>query len=133
MTVATNRSWTDKAGNKQEVGEFHAVVIWGKLAQTASAYLERGALVLVEGRLATRTWTDKTGVQRKATEIIAEDIQFGPRAPAASAAQPKAPEPVKRSNTEQRPLLHGDETDTGRSFEHAFGAEEEIKPADIPF
>jgi single-strand DNA-binding protein len=119
--------------NKQEVGEFHSVVIWDKLAQTASAYLEKGALVLVEGRLATRTWTDKAGAPRKATEIIAEDIQFGPRASGSPAAQPKAPGPAKRSNTEQRPLLDGDETDTGRSFEKAFGEEEEIKPEDIPF
>src|SRR4051794_12091636 len=79
MGVATNRTWTDKAGAKQEAGEFHTVVLWGKTAELAATFLQKGSLVLVEGRLETRGWTDKAGVARKATEIIAEDVQFGPR------------------------------------------------------
>lgn len=78
--VATNRVWTDKAGAKQEAVEYHNIVVWGRQAEIASKFLNKGAIVLVEGRLQTRGWTDKTGGQRKTTEIVAERIQFGPRA-----------------------------------------------------
>lgn len=123
MTVATNRTWTGKDGVKQEVAEFHPVVMWGKLAQTCAAYLEKGSLVLVEGRMETRTWTNKQGQQQRTTEIIAQEVQFGPKptAPAAAAREAKLSETEKRSNGGVQPSLDGDEADTGRSFEPAFG------------
>jgi single-strand DNA-binding protein len=78
--VATNRTWTDKAGAKQEQTEFHNVVLWGRTAEIAGQYLTKGAMVLIEGRLQTRSWTDKQGQQRKTTEVMAERMQLGPRA-----------------------------------------------------
>jgi single-strand DNA-binding protein len=78
--VATNRTWTDKAGQKQEQTEFHNVVLWGRTAEIAGQYLTKGAMVLIEGRLQTRSWTDKQGQQRKTTEVMAERMQLGPRA-----------------------------------------------------
>jgi len=78
--VATNRTWTDKAGQKQEEAEFHNVVIWGRQAEIAGQYLTRGAMVLIEGRIQTRSWTDKQNQQRKTTEIMCERLQLGPRA-----------------------------------------------------
>ena len=66
--VATNRTWTDKQGQKQEQTEFHNVVLWGRTAEIAGQYLTKGAMVLIEGRLQTRSWTDKQGQQRKTTE-----------------------------------------------------------------
>jgi len=78
--VATNRTWTDKAGQKQEQTEFHNVVLWGRTAEIAGQYLTKGAMVLIEGRLQTRSWTDKNGQQRKTTEVMAERMQLGPRA-----------------------------------------------------
>ncbi len=80
FAVATNSVWTDKAGAKQEAVEYHNIVVWGRQAEVASKFLNKGAIVLVEGRLQTRGWVDKTGGQRKTTEIVAERIQFGPRA-----------------------------------------------------
>ncbi|MBI2604136.1 MAG: single-stranded DNA-binding protein [Candidatus Harrisonbacteria bacterium] len=80
FSVATNRVWTDKAGAKQEAVEFHNIVVWGRQAEIVSKFLTKGALVLLEGRLQTRSWDDKQGQKRKTTEIIAERIQFGPRA-----------------------------------------------------
>ncbi len=77
--VATNRTWTDKAGARQEETEFHNVVIWGRQAEIAGQYLTKGSTVLVEGRLQTRSWTDKQGQQRKTTEIMCERFQLGPR------------------------------------------------------
>src|ERR1035441_3517370 len=74
--VATNRTWTDKSGQKQEDVEFHNVVFWGRQAESASQFLTKGSLVLVEGRLATRSWTDKNGTERRTTEIICEGMQL---------------------------------------------------------
>jgi single-strand DNA-binding protein len=81
FSVATNRTWIDKTGTKQEEVEFHNIVVWGKQAQVAAQYLVKGALVYIEGRLRTRSWQDKqSGGQRRTTEIICERIQLGPRA-----------------------------------------------------
>jgi single-strand DNA-binding protein len=78
--VATNRVWTDRNNQKQEETEFHNVVLWGRQAEIAGQYLKKGAMVLIEGRLRTRSWTDKTGQQRRTTEVMAERLQLGPRA-----------------------------------------------------
>ncbi len=79
LGVATNRTWNDKNGAKQEEVEFHNVVLWGRQAEIASQFLVKGATVLIEGRLRTRSWTDKQGAQHRTTEIMAERMQLGPR------------------------------------------------------
>jgi len=129
LGIATNRTWTDKSGQKQESTEFHTVVAWGKLAELAGAYLAKGALVLVEGRLETRSWNDKDGHPRQKTEIIAEGLQFGPK-PERSKPAPATPAPAEYH--EPGVQLDGDENDTGREMKELFG-EEEIRPEDIPF
>ncbi len=80
FSLATNRVWNDKAGQKQEAVEFHNIVVWGRQAEVASKFLTKGGLALIEGRMQTRGWQDKQGQNRKTTEIIAERIQLGPRA-----------------------------------------------------
>ncbi len=77
--VATNRTWTDKAGARQEATEFTNVVMWGRTAEIASQFLVKGATVLIEGRLQTRSWEDKQGQQRRTTEVLCERMQLGPR------------------------------------------------------
>ena len=72
--VATNRSWTNTAGARQEEVEFHNVVCWGKLAELADQLLRKGAKVYFAGRLQTRSWDDDSGVKHFRTEIIAEDM-----------------------------------------------------------
>jgi single-strand DNA-binding protein len=79
FSLATNRVWTDKAGQKKEEVEFHNIVVWGRQAEIASKFLTKGGLALVEGRLQTRSWQDKQGQSRKTTEIIADRIQLGPK------------------------------------------------------
>jgi len=79
FSVATNRNWTSPDGKKQEAVEFHNVVVWGRQADIVSRFMNKGSLILVEGRLQTRSWDDKQGQRRKTTEIIGERIQFGPR------------------------------------------------------
>lgn len=78
--VATNRSWVNRSGQKQEEVEFHNVVVWGRQAEIANQYLAKGRLVMIEGRLRTRNWESKGGEKHFRTEIIAERIQFGPKA-----------------------------------------------------
>jgi single-strand DNA-binding protein len=76
--IATNRTWTDEGGNRQEEVEFHNITVFGKQAETASEYLRKGQLALIEGRLRTSSW-ETEGVKRYRTEIVAERIQFGPK------------------------------------------------------
>lgn len=79
LKLATNRVWNDKSGQKQEAVEYHTVIAWARLGEIASQYLNKGGLVLIEGRLQTRSWTDQSNNKRYTTEIIAENLQLGPR------------------------------------------------------
>jgi len=108
LGVATNRFWTDKSGQKQQDVEFHNVVVWGKQAEIANQYLAKGRMVMIEGRLRTRSWDAPDGQKRYRTEVIAERIQFGPRGQATdestSGSKPKEaaePEPVPEINLEE--------------------------------
>jgi single-strand DNA-binding protein len=74
--VATNESWNDKNGQRQERTEWHRIVVWGKRAEVCSKYLSKGRSVYVEGRIQTRTYDDKEGNKRYITEIVAQDVQF---------------------------------------------------------
>lgn len=72
--VATNRSWVDGSGQRQEKAEFHNVVLWGKLAEIAGQYLHKGSRVYIEGRLETRSWEAQDGAKRYKTEVVAENM-----------------------------------------------------------
>ena len=69
LSVATNESWKDQGGEIQERTEWHRVVMYGRMAETANEYMSKGQLVYVEGRLQTREWEDKNQIKRKTTEI----------------------------------------------------------------
>lgn len=79
LGIATGRTWTDKAGQKQEKTEFHNVVLWGRLAEIAGQYLTKGQETYIEGRLESRSYTGKDGVEKKVTDIIGENMQMGSR------------------------------------------------------
>lgn len=130
FSIATNRVWTDKGGNRQENVEYHNIVVWGRQAEVANQFLNKGSLVLIEGRLQTRSWTDKQGQSRKTTEIICERIQFGPRGSGGgspSGFAPRSdnnknnPDNQSHSNQEEIPVI---DIDTDK---------EDIKPEDLPF
>jgi single-strand DNA-binding protein len=74
--VATNDSWTDKSGQKQERTEWHRIVVWGKLAELCGEYLKKGRQAYIEGRLQTREWTDKENKKNYTTEVVANTVQF---------------------------------------------------------
>jgi len=77
VSIATSESWTDKAsGEKKEKTEWHRVVFWNRLAEIVGQYLRKGSKVYIEGRLQTRKWQNKDGVDQYTTEIIASEMQM---------------------------------------------------------
>jgi single-strand DNA-binding protein len=120
FSVATNRVWNDKNGMKQEETEYHNVVVWGRQAEIANQFLKKGGLVLIEGRLRTRTWQDKQGQNRRTTEIICERLQLGP----------KVSNQIE-SNFISHPLV--EENIPSPDLPEIDIDEENIKPEDLPF
>lgn len=99
LRMATNRVWNDPSGNKKDATEFHTVVAWGRLGEIANQYLKRGGLVMIEGRIQTRSWTDQNNNKRYMTEIVAEGLQLGPRTVSAGNAVSDINNPPTRSNS----------------------------------
>jgi single-strand DNA-binding protein len=123
FSLATNRVWKDKNGAKQESADYHNVVVFGRQAETVAQYMKKGSSILVEGRMQTRSWEDKTSGEKKyRTEIIADRTQFGPRGTGITTGTPQAGAP--KAQAEQK---GGEELD---SIEYP---EEDINPEDIPF
>lgn len=116
FSLATNRVYNDKEGNKQEQADYHNIVVFGRQAETVNQYLKKGSGALVEGRIQTRSWDADDGSKRYRTEIVADRIQFGPRAGGTSSGGGQsAPAPA---NEELKTIEY---------------PTEEINPDDIPF
>ena len=119
FSIATNRIWNRKTdGQRQEDVQYHNVVVWNRQAEIASQFLTKGSLVLIEGRLQTRSWQDRQGQNRKTTEIICERIQLGPRSSRDKTDKTNHEEITAEENKEL-PEINIDEG--------------EIKPEDLPF
>ncbi len=131
--VATNRVWTNQNGERQEKTEFHNVVVWRKLAEICGQYLSKGQLVMVEGRLETRSWEGQDGIKRSRTEIIAENMQMGPRAAntATESGQVSSKEEIPTVQMEE-PVKNA-EADKTKESNQENKNEEEIKVENIPF
>ena len=86
LSVATNESWKDQSGEMQDRTEWHRVVMYGRMAETASEYMKKGQMVYVEGRLHTREWEDQNQIKRKTTEIRCDNFtMLGKRSDASNA------------------------------------------------
>lgn len=128
--VATDRVWNNSSGEKQKKVEFHNVVAWGKLAEICGQYLTKGQLVLFEGRMETRSWEGQDGAKRSRTEIIAENMQMGPRPRSQegfSQTVKKEENAVNQNDSKQ------EENSADKTKETKNDTEEEIKIEDIPF
>jgi single-strand DNA-binding protein len=120
FSLATNRVWKDKNGARQEAADYHNVVVFGRQAETVAQYMKKGSSILVEGRMQTRSWDDKTSGEKKyRTEIVADRTQFGPKGSGSSAGG-------TNSVGSKAPAGEG-EVD---AIEYP---EEDINPEDIPF
>ena len=94
VNLATNESWTDRSGERQERTEWHRLVLWSKLAEIAGQYLSKGSKVFVEGRLQTRSWDDQGGQKRYTTEVVVNDLQMlDSRGEGGDAGAPGGPPP----------------------------------------
>lgn len=76
FSLATDKQWVDRDGQRQKKTEWHRVVTWGKVAENCGKYLSKGRQVYVEGEIQTRSWDDKEGKKQYMTEIVANTIQF---------------------------------------------------------
>ncbi len=122
FSLATNRVWKDKNGARQESTDYHNVVVFGRQAETVAQYMKKGSSMLIEGRIQTRSWDDKTSGEKKyRTEIVADRTQFGPKSGGTSVSVQSA-ESGKESGEK-----NSKEIDT---IEYP---EEDINPEDIPF
>ena len=99
LSIATSETWKDKDGNKKESTEWHRVSFFGKIAEVCGQYLKKGGLVYVEGKIQTRKWQDKEGLDRYTTEIRGERMQMlsGRAEGAGNNSEPK--EPPKSGNS----------------------------------
>lgn len=131
--LATNNFWTDKGGQKQERTEFHTIIVWGRLAEISKQYLAKGQEAYFEGRIQSRAYTGKDGVERRVTEIVAENMQLGSRSqgqgggfsrqdtPSASTKDFQSASSPSRVAEEDIPTINLDDE------------KEEIKIEDVPF
>lgn len=120
FAIATNRAWTTSEGQTKEDVQYHNIVAWAKLAELVGKLLVKGRKVYVEGRLTTRRFTGKDGVERSITEIVMDDfIVFGDGKPKEEANQ-SASSGENSAQTETPPPPEESTTET-------------INPDDIPF
>ena len=131
--IATNRVWTSQDGQKQEKVEFHNIVAWRRLGEICGQYLLKGQLVMIEGHLETRDWEGQDGIKRTRTEIIAENMQMGPRPGGASA---RGPSQQQSPPKEEIPTIQADEPappENNSNEPNKEESKEEVKVENIPF
>jgi len=128
LSIATNFTWKDASGNRQEKAEYHNIVAWRKLAEICGQYLHKGSKIFVEGRLQTRDWEGEDGVKRYRTEIVADNLIMLDR---------KGDAPAMASNQE---FSGGIKENASSRATEAFGGEavpvvneEEVTIDDLPF
>jgi single-strand DNA-binding protein len=102
FSLATSEFYTDKSGTRQERTEWHNIVAWSKLAELSKRFLAKGRQVYIEGRIRTREWSDKDGIKRRTTEVIANQlVLLGSRSQESEGLG--ASEPVQRGILEPEP------------------------------
>ncbi len=118
FSIATNRRYKQDAEWK-EATEYHNIVVFGRQAETSAQYLKKGSGVFIEGRIQTRSWESEKGKQYR-TEIVADRVQFGPRASGGESGTPRsaAGVPEAKAPSEEDAIAY---------------PEEDINPDDIPF
>lgn len=123
LNLATNRTWKDqKTGNSTTDTEYHNIVAWRGLAEVIGNYCKKGDLILVEGRITTRSYEDKEKNKKYITEIIAESIQLGPKE---KMNEEKIPIIDDRKSEVGKEVLKGKKTDYSTE-------EDDIDLSDIP-
>lgn len=128
FSLATNRIYNDRDGNRQEAVDYHNIVVFGRQAETVNQYLKKGSGTFVEGRLQTRSW-EKDGQKMYRTEIVADRVQFGPKTDGGGNSGGVAAAGAK-ANANQTSNKDADNQKAPGLPDYP---EEEINPDDIPF
>ena len=141
--IASNRVWNSNTGERQEKTEFHNIVAWGKLAEICGQYLVKGQLVLFEGRIETRSWEGQDGVKKYKTEIVAENMQMGPKARSqegdtSTYQNRENTQSVPENNSQNNKKIvqtepQNEQSNNNQDSNKGNANEEEIKIEDIPF
>lgn len=116
FSLATSETYRDKNGDKQTVTEWHNIVLWRHLADTAHKFVHKGSQIYIEGKIRTRSWDDQNGVKRYTTEIYGENLQLlgspqshsipppvGAEHLASGSSQPSAPRAQYETSQNQAP------------------------------
>ncbi len=137
--LATNRIYYNKDREKQQQTEFHNIVAFGRTAEIAQQYLKKGSMVLIEGRIQTRSWQDSSGNKRTRTEIITERLQLGPRTASFRTTPPESSfsdqnQVQKETPKEEIPIIEENKpTSTETIAKASEDKDEEIDVKNIPF
>jgi single-strand DNA-binding protein len=131
LSLATNRFWKDKSGQRQDKTEYHNIILWGRLAEIAGQYLTKGQEAFIEGRMETRKYTAKDGTEKRVTEVIAENMQLGSRAQGSSTAPGSFNKPA--SVAKSPVASHAKETEEEIPTINLDEEQDEIRLEDVPF
>jgi single-strand DNA-binding protein len=124
--LATNRTYKDKSGQKQEATEFHNIVAFGRSAELIAQYMKKGRPLFVEGRIQTRSWDDKeSGKKNYRTEIVVDNFQFGDGGKGGGSTGPSASFGQAAQGEESQA--------SAKDTDEIKYPDEEINPEDIPF
>ena len=118
FSIATNRTYTDGSGQRQEQTDYHNIVVFGRQAETSAQYLTKGSMVLIEGRIQTRSW-EQDGQKRYRTEVVADRVQFGPRGSGGGSSSGSGSSSTQSTKADKPQEIEYPESD--------------INPHDIPF
>ena len=128
FSMATNRTYTDKAGIKKDEADYHNIVAWGRLAEICAQYLNKGKKIYVDGRIQTRDWEGQDGVKKYRTEIVIENMIMLDRGGSPAMGSPKGSTAVSAgpavSPSDEAPIV---------ASEPSQNPDDEIKLEDIPF
>ena len=123
FSIATNRTYKDRDGKKQEQTDFHNIVVFGRQADVVNQYLKKGSSVFVEGRMQTRSW-EKDGEKKYRTEVVADRVQFGPKGSGSGARSASSGQADDQTPPEDSA------SGGGSGIEYP---KDDINPDDIPF
>ena len=101
FSIATSESWKDQSGQKKERTEWHNITLYRKLAEIAAQYLQKGSLVYLEGRIQSRKYTGKDGIERTTYEIVCSEMKMlGGKAEGVEGQQHTPPPPQARQQAD---------------------------------
>jgi single-strand DNA-binding protein len=135
FSLATNRSFTDKEGRKQEVTEYHNVVAFARQAEVIGQYMKKGRPLFIEGRLQTRSW-EAEGKKNYRTEIVVDNFQFGPSGAAGTGGGMQSGAPRDSAAPAGSVAAAPSAEDMGMNMSSGSDIQypdDEINPEDIPF